>query len=734
MRYRPFLCATLLLAGCRGGEVPGGYLLDGGHQPDVLVESRKIALTPETSGNRVLSGWWPWRRKPGDAVQLLPVEGEGRFEITTLVQRPRSLVLDLSVAEGAVGRRVGLRVAGRSVPADLQLEPRMEIPLPRELPLGRVAVDVYLGNRDVAVREAAIRPTLPPGQATIDNRDLLQSGASLVDLVRPLGERATRLVGHFVPPEGAGNEQEFHLLVQREGEAAESPWAWKPTWWRPDALGTRIDIDLPAGERFVRIRLLALGDGPAGRWQGLRLVEAEDPAPVEAAADVFAPPSSPRIVVLYVMDALRADHIGHLGGPEGISPTIDRLASEGTTFTNYLTVAPNTVPSVKTLFSGRVYLQGGTRRLEADAVTLAERFGAAGYGTALLTGNGNISPSRGLTRGFDFAPSGLLVAGDPVPSEVLYNDNAERCHRSALAWLDGVRPEKAFLHIQTIHPHNPYNPPRPYVERYAAGTGSTIDGRTRTLLDIRQQRRDVDAEDEKRIAGLYAGAVAYNDRHLADFLAALLERYPGEEILFIFTSDHGDELFDHGGVLHGYTLYEEQLHVPLVFWWPGRIPPQRLATAVDTLDLHYSLATLVSEPGSVLAGGNSLWPQLLGSVTAGARDRGKEVRFAAASSLEGGIFMARSERYKLLWAPRVGAEWGMGQGRGRGRDAELVFDLVNDREERYNLAGEDRLEVAWLRERLLRWVEVGDRLQPGESLDEFDEETLRSLRALGYIQ
>jgi arylsulfatase A-like enzyme len=721
-----------VLAACDGPAPPGAYLLDGAHEPDVLVESGTLAFPPDVGGNRALSNWRPWQRRRGAAVELLPVNGEGRFEIVTLVPRPRQLVIDAGVAESGLGRRVGLRVAGRNVPIDLPLAARMELPLPAEVPLGRTPVDVYLGDReDVSVRHAALRPVLPAGAVSIEGHDVIQQGYSLVDLVRPVSA-GTRLVGRFLPPEGAVTGQEFELLVEHQ-EQGEQRFQWRPHWWQWGGRGATIDVELPAdpaeaGPSFERIRLLAHGEGPPGRWQGLRLVEPAAPAPEPAEA---APPTPPRIVVLYVMDALRGDHIGYLGGPAELSPTIDRLAAEGAAFSNYFTLAPNTVPSMKTLFSGRVFLQGGTRRLPADAVTLAERFTAAGYETALLTGNGNVSSSRGLAAGFGFTPRSLLVADDPKPSEVHYNDNAERCHSAALAWLDAVHPEKAFIHIQTIHPHNPYNPPASYVERYAAGSGSEIDGRTRTLLDIRRQKRSVNGADERKLQGLYSGGVAYNDAELAHFVSQLTARYPSEEILLIFTSDHGDELFDHGGVLHGYTLYEEQLHVPLVFWWPGHVAPHTVDTPVDTLDLHRTLATLVSPAESVVAGGDSLWPLVLEG-TAGAA--GKEVRFAAASSLDGGIYMARSARYKLLWAPRVGAGWGMGQGLGRGREAELVFDLLNDPGEHYNLAGEDILEVAWLRERLRRWIEVGEKLKPGENLDEIDQETRRSLRALGYIQ
>jgi hypothetical protein len=92
--------------------------------------------------------------------------------------------------------------------------------------------------------------------------------------------------------------------------------------------------------------------------------------------------------------------------------------------------------------------------------------------------------------------------------------------------------------------------------------------------------------------------------------------------------------------------------------------------------------------------------------------------------------MARGERYKVVWAPRRGASWGMGVGLGRSRDAEYVFDLRDDPGERRNLAGLDAPEVLWLRARLLRWA-AGMERDAGEGAED-DAEQKAALRALGY--
>jgi arylsulfatase A-like enzyme len=260
-----------------------------------------------------------------------------------------------------------------------------------------------------------------------------------------------------------------------------------------------------------------------------------------------------------------------------------------------------------------------------------------------------------------------------------------------------------------------------------------MDGKTRTLKAIRDGQLEVSRADEERLRGLYAASVAYNDSELDEFLDAVLQHHAPEDVLLIVTSDHGEELFDHDGVLHGYTLYDEMLHIPLVMWWPGTIEPRLISHLTDTLDLHKTLGLAASSEARMrTSGGRSLWPMLLAG-SGRETEHDKRVLFAAASSLEGGVFMARSEDFKVIWAPRTPRQWGQGARRGRSRDAEYAFDLSRDPTESVNLAGESRPEIDSLRSQLLAWVEAGKMLESGAPVDELDDATRESLRALGYL-
>ncbi|HEY2736771.1 MAG TPA: sulfatase, partial [Thermoanaerobaculia bacterium] len=731
------LAPLLALAACeRTGESRGGPvrpLIDGEHALDVLTEKKDLALPPDLGGNRFLSGWWPWKGPQGQVV-LSPAAPEARLEIVSLGgEGPRTLVIDLLDGADQGGGQVRVKAAGRAVGSFPVRDP-IEIPLPADLPLGRVPIDLSFDPGTHSVVAAAVRPVLPEGQVRVKGKDVVQSGDSLVDIVRPAVPNA-RLVGAFVPPDHPEPGQRFDLTLERDDGTPIRHFSWSPSLWNR-LRGARV-ISLPLGDaeglarsQLVRVRLLARGSGPAGRWERLAIAggTVSPPPKVVAAVSATAGPP-PRLVILYVMDALRADTVGYLGGPPGISPAIDNLAREGMAFYDHRSVAPNTLPSTKALFTGRPFVsRGGWKLAPEDGPTLAELFHQAGYHTGLFSGNPYVSAAYQTDRGFEHVAREVLMDGGAAAEHP--NRNAAKAHTAALEWLRTLPPgSKAFLYLHTIHPHNPYDPPEPELSRWTAGIPSHIDGSTPTLTAIQRARLTPSEPDRRRLRGLYNASLAYNDAELGGFLKEVSAWAPPHDTLVAVTADHGEEHFDHGGVLHGFTLYKEMLRIPLVLWAPGRLPAQEVKARTSTLDLHTTLRQLCGLKAAAPAGpGRSLLAVAQGL------DAGEDIHLAAGSSLKGGIYAAMAGRWKVIWAPRAGRGWGQGEGIGRTHDPEYLFDLEKDPGETVNLAGHGDLTAEWARSRLLAWIENEKRSEDGEAKDApVDSETLGRLRALGYV-
>lgn len=482
---------------------------------------------------------------------------------------------------------------------------------------------------------------------------------------------------------------------------------WRsPRWW-----------SAAAGWLVVSVALATACGGDRG--------PGETASPANGDPFVVEGLQQPRLVVFYVLDALRADHVGG----KGWTPVIDRLAAEGVSFSDYTSTAASTMTYAKTLFSGRFFLEKGG--LPAEVETLAEVMRAAGFRTVGLSGNGNVSEKAGLARGFDVFEMVYPLARGADPLTYV-NRNAADIHRRALAILDDEPTEQPnFMYFHTVHPHTPYAPPHELVGELCGAIPSTIDGMSPTLLAVRDGGIETSDADRRRLACLYAAGLRYNDQELGVLLDEIGRRYPAEDVLFIVTSDHGEEFFDHGGVLHGHTLYDELLRVPLIFHWPRRVAPAVVDAATDTVDLHETLRALVgaghpSAPGE----GRSLWPVILGG---GAEALQPKLRFASVPTLPGGMTMVRSENHKLVFAPRTDGGPGMGIGLGRSHDLEYLFDLRSDPGETRNLVGGGAPEEEWLRTHLVKWIEQTSRQVVSEEV-ELDDETREHLEALGYVE
>jgi arylsulfatase len=719
------VCAMTLVGltlGCGRVAMVEAPLVDSRHRPIILTERRAMALPNAGPGTRFVRGWR--FEEKGDGLIIRPAGSTAWLEIVQLADRDRDLVLELADDAGETGRSVHVRTPDRDL-GSFDLLRRVEVPLPADLGPGRAPIELGFSGSAELVR-VTVSPVVPRGQVEVEGTDVLQSGWSAVDFVRWV-DGGARLVGELVPPSEMSPHQRFSVAIGRGDNRAVTVFdAGNQSLKRPGDVW-KFDLPMLDAAGLVRIRLTAEGRGDAGRWRDLRLVA---PEALDARAPAAAP-DPPRVVVLYVFDALRADHIGSLGSTLGASPCIDRLASEGAVFANHFSVAPNTGPATKSLFTGWGFLTG--RPLAADGPgTLAEIFADAGFTTASISSNFHVSPGLGLTRGFEHVELLPLQHETKDGIETTINDSAERIHAAALRWLADLKTdESVFLYLHSLNPHNPYNPPAPYQRRFVGDDLSVVDGRTETLLAIRDLELEVTSKDERRIRQMYAANVAYNDAELCSFVEELERRYPGE-VMLALTSDHGEELFDHGGVLHGHTLYDEMLHVPLVVWWPTEISPAVIDEATHALDLHAFLRGLVETPEPhELKDAGGLWHAISGSAGATGEPR---LHFATAPGLWGAA-MARSDRWKLILAPRPRLAWGMGRGRGRTHEAEYLFHLEVDPGEHSNLAGSSSIEADWLWSRLQAWQARWRARQPlAVGVEVIDETTKRELEALGYTE
>lgn len=419
---------------------------------------------------------------------------------------------------------------------------------------------------------------------------------------------------------------------------------------------------------------------------------------VLAAADRVQPPH----IVLYVVDALRADALGLYGAGGGRSPVLDALGREGVVFDHAYAAASWTKPSVTTLFTSLYPATHGVgARYYSDALpssvtTLAEVLAAAGYMTAQFSANPFTGALSNLDQGFDVAEtSGALSAGRRGPPPT-----AGALHDRAAEWLLRQPAAPAFAYLHAVDTHPPF-----------AVAGATA--------------REA-----------YDASLAALDAAIGDFRRRLAAGGIGGNLLVVVTADHGEAFGEHGREGHGQSVYDEEVRVPLLLHWPGRLSPARIAEPVHHVDLAPTILALagIAADGAGFTG-RSWWPRSAGVP-------GSPVvvsRFAYPEDLDATV-ADRTEATALVEYPWKLVSWSDG---GSAARAEL-YRLDTDPGERRDLAREDPARLRSLQRALDQFADAERRRHarfvaehavgrdgpaPPQRRDLLDR-----LRSLGYVR
>lgn len=494
----------------------------------------------------------------------------------------------------------------------------------------------------------------------------------------------------------------------------------------------RLTGDVP---QTGRLSLFALAGEPAqDQAKGIllyspRIMAGQPPTPqVEPPVVTPVPSGSSEVasttrqqpnILVYLVDTLRADHLGAYGYPLDTSPNFDALAKEGVLFENAQAQSPWTRSSVASMLTGlwpqSHHTIGDDDALSDDAVTLAEGLRDAGYATTAITGNGNAARVAGFAQGFEYFKYLRNVRpGEPLATSADIND-------AVWAWLDDHAEDERpfFLWVHTIDPHAPYSPPESFHQKFAPGVDAEAKGSIATLQGLNSKAK-VDDATIKDMLALYDAEIAANDASFGQLLDDLRRRGLYEDLVIVFLSDHGEEFYDHGGWTHGKTLHNEMLDTPLIFRLPGTAGGIRSSNIVQHVDLMPTLLEVagVEVPPSVQ--GRSFLSLVLTPQTASWEDQA----------------MAHLDLRGRRGLTFVNSDWKLIQHREDAVDAfPELYDRRTDRLEGTNLAPGQPDKARFLAS-LVRRQEA--RLEAGLSptvVDEAERAKVEDeLRALGYIQ
>ena len=298
-----------------------------------------------------------------------------------------------------------------------------------------------------------------------------------------------------------------------------------------------------------------------------------------------------------------------------------------------------------------------------------------------------------------------------------------------MKWLEKHRKDKFFLFFHTFEVHDPYSDPH---EIFAEG-----------IADTEKMRKNV---------ALYNGKIRLVDDYIGLLYAALKRIGLDRKTLFIITSDHGETFYERGGKDgHGYSVYDEQLKVPLIMIMPGLIPENiRVEPQVRLIDIFPTIMDILGLPAGENIEGKSLRLFFEGRV----EDR---IAFSEGTRLWNSInkidpTSIRTNGYKYIEYPllRKGlkdyldrmnfkSSYGFKENYQKELIAEL-YDIVKNPGELGQHMLVDRDLIAkfsksikeFKRSNAKKWAEI----KGGEDLVGIDlhRDTLKRLKALGYLQ
>ncbi len=448
-------------------------------------------------------------------------------------------------------------------------------------------------------------------------------------------------------------------------------------------------------------------------------------------------PAKPNVLLL-VVDALRADHLGLHGYSRNTSPRLEEFARRGIVFDRAYAQAPSTFPSTAAMFTGRypshtqISSEEHWFELSQECTTLAEVLSDTGYQTGFFTANplhaydSLVDGERWIT-GFEQGFQEFFVASDCYNNRI----RAAELNEHAMKWIGGRPPRKPFLAcVWYVDPHHPYEPPEEFRALFADSYEGDADWH-KNMGELWFFPKAIPEEERQHLINLYDAEIAYTDACIGSMLDSLDRAGVLSNTLVIVTADHGEAFYEHGLWGHGMGLYDEFIHVPLVI-----VPPQartrdehrRNASIVGHIDLMPTIldyAGVDTELRPQEMRGLSLKPVLTDPDAALDRHAiAAEIVLGLKPDGEPATGTSRAlitRRFKLIETRPLD-----------GPITRQLFDLQNDPREERSLADDPTLaEQIELMSAQLELI-LGERIRPPGLLPEH-EHIRKRLRALGYL-
>ncbi len=323
-------------------------------------------------------------------------------------------------------------------------------------------------------------------------------------------------------------------------------------------------------------------------------------------------------LVICVLDAARADHVGCYGYQRDTTPNIDRIAQQSLVFENHFTEYPTTYESTASLFTSLHHdtnLINKYKGLAESTFTMARGLRQTGYQTALFTTNIWTTPNVGL--GFHFHQTVGRMQLRPHLRAAERPTSPEPELRAFQDWLGKHSRDRFFAYLHFMPPHQPYLQPvhMTALFQHTDPPGYRPENHHQGIYEhpVTDMKRAWDPPPLPEWINLYDANLRYADWVVGELERILRRAHVFDKTVFVITSDHGEAFGEHGYTWHVFGAHDEVTHIPLVIRLPGGSQPWRTAALTQTIDLLPTLFDLLdaSYPEEQVQG-RSLVPLMAG--------------------------------------------------------------------------------------------------------------------------
>ncbi len=425
-------------------------------------------------------------------------------------------------------------------------------------------------------------------------------------------------------------------------------------------------------------------------------------------------------VVLISIDTLRADHMSCYGYSRNTTPALDALSKEGCFFKNVTSTSSWTAPAMASLFttlmpsqhnirhgvckSGNIY---GQEILSASHVTLAEILKENGLTTLGISSNPHLTPELGFAQGFD-------------RFMVCKFKKAEEITKTAIDLMTQYANGKPFfLWVHYFDPHWPYSKQEPWIHTYAPDYNDELQQFYNTNLPRVRTAAGIEKGSNmlQSLIALYDSEINYVDQSVGKLFDTI---HDTGNTMIVLVSDHGEGFLEHDTLDHGYQLYEESIHVPLIIKCPTvKSAKKSFNTPCSIIDIPPTILDWLGIKNRYNLQGRSLLSFMKGKISDDASESNRSI-FSELNRFGKNLISLRVGKWKYINDIKY--------------QEEELYDLAADPYETVNIIEKEPVLHTEMKDTLSNWLTAARKPKPKIKRTKLDQESLEKLKSLGYIE